>query len=276
MIRVGFLKLGNIATAPMIELLLDERAEREDIEVRVVTTGANMSPMQAEEAAKTMLSLRPQIVFITSPNASTPGPKRAREIVSEGGVSTVVVSDGPKKIVDSLAKKGMGCIIVEADSMIGARREFLDPVEMALFNSDTIRVLAVTGAYTILCKTIDELISTLKEGRELELPSLVINSTIATEAAGFENPYAKAKAHAAFEIAKRVSSITTEACFRVKEWEVYTSLCAAAHEMMRAAAKLADEAREIEKYGNSVLRMPHYDDGSILVKRALIEKPKSR
>jgi len=276
LIRVGFLKLGNIATAPMIELLLDERAEREDIEVRVVTTGANMSPEQAEEAAKTLLSLKPRIVLITSPNASTPGPKRAREIISGEGVPTVVVSDGPKKIVESLAKKGIGCIIVEADSMIGARREFLDPVEMALFNSDVIKVLAVTGAYTLLFKTIDGLITDLKEGREPKLPSLVINSALATEAAGFKNPYAKAKAYAAYEIARRVSSLTTEACFKVKEWEVYTSLCAAAHEMMRIAASLADEAREIEKYGDSVLRMPHYDDGTILVKRALIEKPKGK
>lgn len=235
-----------------------------------------MSPEQAEEAAKTMLSLKLQIVFITSPNASTPGPTRAREIVSEGGIPTVVISDGPKKIMESLAKKGIGCIIVEADSMIGARREFLDPVEMALFNSDTIKVLAVTGAYTLLYKTIDGLISALKEGRKLELPSLIIDSALAAEAAEFENPYARAKAYAAYEVAKRVAAITTEACFRAREWEVYTSLCAAAHEMMRVAAKLADEAREIEKYGDSVLRMPHYDDGSILEKRALVEKPKGR
>ena len=273
MVKIGFLKLGNIATAPMIELLLDERAERNDIEVKVVTTGANMSPTQAEEAAKALLNFKPQLVFITSPNASTPGPTKAREVLS-GNVSVVVVSDGPRKLPEELAKKGMGCIIVEADSMIGARREFLDPVEMALFNSDTMRVLAVTGAYTILYKTLDELITTLKEGRELKLPSIVVDSTLATDAAGFKNPYAKAKAYAAYEIARRVSSITTDACFRVKEWEVYTAMCAAAHEMMRTAAKLVDEAREIEKYGDSVLRMPHYDDGSILSKRGLIEKPK--
>ena len=273
LVRIGFLKLGNIATAPMIELLLDERAERQDIEVRVVTTGANMSPAQAEEAAETLLSLKPQIVFITSPNASTPGPTKAREVLS-GRVPVVVVSDGPRKLPEELAKKGMGCIIVEADSMIGARREFLDPVEMALFNSDTIRVLAVTGAYTVLCKTLDDLISVLKEGKELKLPSLVIDSTLATEAADFKNPYAKAKAYAAYEVARRVSAITTEACFRVKEWETYTAMCAAAHEMMRTAAELANAAREIEKYGDSVLRMPHYDDGSTLVKRSLIEKPR--
>lgn len=275
MIRIGFLKLGNIATAPMIELLLDERAEREDIEVKVITTGANMSPDQAEAAAKTLLGLGPQLIFITSPNASTPGPSKAREITSAAGVPTVVVSDGPRRISEELAKKGMGSIIVEADSMIGARREYLDPVEMALFNSDVIKVLAVTGAYSVLTRTIDGLIGALKEGNKPEMPSLVVDSTMATDAAEFKNPYAKAKAYAAYEIARRVSSITTEACFRVKEWEVYTAMCAAAHEMMRIAAKLSDEAREIEKEGDSVLRKPHHKEGAILTKRSLIEKPKA-
>ena len=76
MVRVGFLKLGNIATAPMGELLLDERAEREDMEVRVLSTGANMGPEQAEAAAKDFLIQKPDIVFVTSPNASTKGPTR--------------------------------------------------------------------------------------------------------------------------------------------------------------------------------------------------------
>lgn len=273
--KIGFLKLGNIATATMIELLLDERAEREDIEVKVVTTGANMSPDQADSAANALLSFGPQLVFVTSPNASTPGPTKARETISASGIPTVVISDGPRRISEELVKKGIGSIIVEADSMIGARREFLDPVEMALFNSDVIKVLAVTGAYSLLFKTVDALIGTLKEGKHVELPSLVVDSALATEAAEFKNPYARAKAYAAYEIARRVSSITTEACFRVKEWEVYTAMCAAAHEMMRIAGKLSDEAREIEKEGDSVFRKPHYKDGSIMTKRLLIEKPRA-
>lgn len=43
--------------------------------------------------------------------------------------------------------------------------------------------------------------------------------------------------------------------------------------MMRQAARLADEAREIEKSEDTVSRTPHYDDGSVLLKRKLIEKP---
>jgi methylenetetrahydromethanopterin dehydrogenase len=42
---------------------------------------------------------------------------------------------------------------------------------------------------------------------------------------------------------------------------------------MRTAALVADDAREIEKYGDNVTRKPHYDDGSHLMKKRLIEKP---
>lgn len=272
--RIGFLKLGCIATSPMIELLLDERAERKDMEVRVLTSGANMGRKQAEDVANSMLALKPDLVFVVSPNASTKGPTRARTILAEAGVPVIVVSDGPKKLLEELGEKGMGGLIVEADSMIGARREFLDPVEMALFNAETIKVLAVTGVYNVVYETVDGMIEKLKAGEEPELPLLNITRKKALKAARFTNPYAEAKAAAAYEMAKRVAGLTTTACFKEKDWEVYTALCAAAHELMRQAAKMADEAREIEKYGDSVLRKPHYDDGSTLKKRKLIEKPK--
>ena len=273
LVRIGFLKLGNIATAPMIELLLDERAERNDMEVRVVSSGANMGTRQSEDVARLMVDLKPQLVFITSPNASTKGPTKAREIVSAAGIPVVVVSDGPKDIIEELGPKGMGAIIIEADSMIGARREFLDPIEMALFNSDAMRVLSVTGVYNLVYESIDRLIDQLKRGEKPELPLFNVSRSKAVKAAGFTNPYAEAKAAAAYEIARRVAGITTEACFKEKNWENYTALCATAHELMRAAAEIADDAREIEKYGDTVLRKPHYDDGSYLVKKKLMEKP---
>jgi methylenetetrahydromethanopterin dehydrogenase len=273
MVRIGFLKMGNIATAPMIELLLDERAERSDMEVRVVSSGANMSGKQSEDVAKLMVSLQPQLVFITSPNASTKGPTKARETVAAAGIPLVVVSDGPKSLLEELGQKGMGGMIIEADSMIGARREFLDPIEMALFNSDVIKVLSVTGVYNIVYETVDKLIEQLKKGEKPELPLMNVSREKAIKAAGFTNPYAEAKAAAAYEMAKRVSSITVDACFKEKDWEVYTAMCASAHEMMRTASLLADKAREMEKFGDSVLRKPHYDDGSYLKKRKLKEKP---
>jgi methylenetetrahydromethanopterin dehydrogenase len=58
----------------------------------------------------------------------------------------------------------------------------------------------------------------------------------------------------------------------VHEPEDYIPLVAAAHEMMKAAARLADEAREIEKGADSVLRRPHFKDGTVGEKRRLMEK----
>jgi len=273
MVLIGFLKVGNIATAPMIELLLDERAEREDMEVRVVSSGANMGSKQSEEVAKIIVGLKPDLVFVTSPNASTKGPTKARELISASGIPVVVVSDGPKGLIEELQGKGMGCIIVEADSMIGARREFLDPIEMAIFNADTIKVLSVTGVYSLIYQTIDALIKQLKSNEKLELPLLNITREKALKVSGLSNPYSLAKAGASYEMAKRVSYLTSEACFKEKDWTIYTALCATAHELMRTAASVADEVREIEKYGDNVTRKPHYDDGSQLLKKRLIEKP---
>ncbi|MGD0804140.1 MAG: F420-dependent methylenetetrahydromethanopterin dehydrogenase [Candidatus Bathyarchaeia archaeon] len=276
MVLIGFLKVGNIATAPMIELLLDERAEREDMEVRVVSSGANMGSKQSEEVAKIIVGLKPDLVFVTSPNASTKGPTKARELISASGIPVVVVSDGPKGLIEELQGKGMGCIIVEADSMIGARREFLDPIEMAIFNADTIKVLSVTGVYSLIYQTIDALIKQLKSNEKLELPLLNITREKALKVSGLSNPYSLAKAGASYEMAKRVSYLTSEACFKEKDWTIYTALCATAHELMRTAASVADEVREIEKYGDNVTRKPHYDDGSQLLKKRLIEKPEKQ
>jgi methylenetetrahydromethanopterin dehydrogenase len=273
MIRLGFLKLGNIATAPLLELLMDERAEREDLEFRVISSGPKMTPEQSEELARAMVSLKPDMVFVISPNASLDGPRRARETISGEGIPVVVVTDGPRKLLDELRERGMGGIILEADSMIGARREFLDPIEMALFNSDAIRVLSITGVFRVLVGAIDKLVEQLKKGVKPELPLLEVTRSVALEASGLSNPYALAKAGAAYEMAKRVAALTTEACFKEKEWTIYTSLCATAHELMRMAGILADEAREIEKYGDNLLRRPHHRDGSVLEKRRLLEKP---
>ena len=273
-VKVGFAKVGNIATAPLIEFLLDERADRNDIDVRVVSSGAKMGVEQAEEVAKKLLEFKPDFAVVTSPNATLPGPKRLRELLAEGGIPVIVVSDAPaKKIVKKLQEAGFGYIIVTADAMIGARREFLDPVEMALFNADLIKVLAVTGVFNIVQVELDRVIDAFKNGEKPTLPRIVIDKDKAVEAANFSNPYAKAKAMASFEIARRVADLTVEGCFMVKEWERYTLLVAAAHEMMKTAAKLADEARELEKATDSVYRSPHSRAGLILSKRKLIEKP---
>ena len=273
-VRVGFLKLGCIGSALLLEFMLDERAEREDIDVRVVGAGAKLGTEQAEDAARRMLEFNPQIVVVTSPNAALPGPKKAREIIQAAGVPVIVVSDGPaKKSVQEFEQQGFGYVIVEADSIIGARREFLDPVEMVLFNMDVTRVLAITGALNVVITEIDRGIESIKKCERVSLPKIVVDKEIAINAASFSNPYSTTKAMAAYEMARRVGAISNEGCFVVKEMERYTRIASAAHEMMRHAARLADDAREMEKARDAVSRTPHYDDGSILKKRRLLEKP---
>lgn len=273
-VRVGFVKVGNIGSAPLLEFLLDERAERQDIQARVVSSGAKMTPEDASEVALKMRDFQPDFALVVSPNAGLPGPSKARNILKESKIPTIVVSDGPaKKVVKQLEEEGFGYLIIEADSMIGARREFLDPLEMALFNADLIRVLSVTGVFNLLCSEMDRVIVACHKGDLPTLPRVIIDKEKAVEAAGFGNQYARVKAMAAFEIAKRVADLTVEGCFVVKEWERYTRLVAAGHEMMRVAAKLADEAREMEKGEDILRRTPHHDDGTVLSKSKLIEKP---
>lgn len=274
-VKIGFGKLGNIGSAPILEFLLDERAERKDIEVRVVSSGAKMGVEHATEVARTLLDFKPDFAVITSPNAALPGPAKLRDALTSAKVPTIVISDSPaKKAVQEIEKAGAGYIIVEADAMIGARREFLDPAEMALFNADLLKVLTVTGVFNVLWQEIDKVVQSIEKGEAPTLPKITINKEKAIESSGLNNPYAKTKAMAAHEIARRVADLTVEGCFVVKEWERYTQLVAAAHEMMREAARLADEAREMDKAEDMILRTPHHDDGAALSKRRLIEKPK--
>lgn len=106
-------------------------------------------------------------------------------------------------------------MIVEADSMIGARREFLDPVEMALFNADLTKVLSVTGVFNILCSEMDRGIAACRKGDPLALSNIVVDKEKTVEAAGFGNQYAKVNAMAAYEIARFVADLTVEGCFVV-------------------------------------------------------------
>jgi len=276
-VKIGVLKIGCLGTLPLLEFLLDERADRVDIDVRVIGSGAKLGPNQCREAAELMISQKPELVVFVSPAQTTPGPTEARMMLKTSAIPTIVVSDSPtKKLVKELEESAQGYIIVEADSMIGARREFLDPTEMAVYNSDVIKVLAITGALHLIVEAIDKAVECIKAGRKPELPRLIIDGQKALDAAGFSNPYARAKAQAAYESAQQVSKITTEACFKVTESDIYVLLVAEAHEMMRAAAKLADEAREIEKADDKVLRRPHFKDGTLGEKRALMEKPRRK
>jgi len=70
-----------------------------------------------------------------------------------------------------------------------------------------------------------------------------------------------------------VAEINFPACFMMKDIEQVTLTTATGHEMMRAAAQLAIDAREIEKGNDAVFRKPHMKDGSQKTKTKLYEKP---
>lgn len=276
-VKIGIVKCGCIGTAPLLEYLLDERADREDISVRVYSSGAKLIESEAEDVAKLATSREHDLYIFISPNAALPGPRKAIEILKNTGKPTIVISDAPaKKATKDFEGMGVGYIIVLGDPMIGARREFLDPTEMAIFNGDIIRLLAICGVFRIIYKEIDKVINAIKAGQKPELPKLVIDKSIIEKECNITNPYAKAKAIAAYEIAQKVSELTTEACFKIKEWERYTLLCTAAHEILRVATRLADEVRELDKSIDAVVREPHHRDGTILMKIKLIEKPEKK
>lgn len=270
--KLGIIKMGAIGTSVLLDYLVDERADREDVEVRTVASGAKMG--EDESSVTEMIQdYDPDLIIVASPNAALQGPKTARDAV-KNGKPVIVVSDAPaKKVKDELKESGFGYILVNADSMIGARRELLDPSEMALFNSDVIRVLSSTGAIRAIQNELDEVVDKIKGGEKPELPQLVITAEKAVNAGKFQNPYARAKALAAYHIAEKVADINVKGCFMEKDRDKYIALVSSGHEMMRTAARLADEAREIEKYNDSVYRSPHSKDGKTLTKNKLRDKP---
>lgn len=273
-VKIGVFKCGNIGMSPLFELLLDELADRQDIRIRTVTTGSKMTAEDVEEALPKIFEFDPNLLVSISPNPSISGPAKVREKFSDSGLPSVIVSDAPaKRIKAELEKQGIGYIIVTGDPLIGARREFLDPIEMAVFNSNIIKVLAITGVYRIVHQELDKLIHAIKMGLQPVLPKLIIDVKSIRDNSDFKNPYAKAKAISAYELAEKIAEINVQACFVEKERDKYIPLVACAHEIAQVAAKLAEEAREIEKYNDTLVRRPHSKNGKPKIKTKLMLPP---
>jgi len=271
MFKIGFVKMGNIASSLAVDLALDEIAERTDIEMRILSSGPKMTTKEAEASADLKV-WSPELVIIIGPNAATPGQTAVRDLYK--GMPTIVISDGPtkKEARDVIAGDGFGYIILPMDPLIGAKREFLDPAEMALFNSDALKVLSICGAVRMVQEEIDKAISGIAKG-DIKLPQILATPEKCAEFMEFTNPYAKAKAIGALYMAQTVAAIDALACFKLKELEPIALAAAAGHEVMRAAARLADESRELEKAGDSVSRKPHARSGESMRKIGLLEKP---
>jgi methylenetetrahydromethanopterin dehydrogenase len=268
MFKIGFIKMGNIASSLVVDLALDEIAERTDLEMKVLSSGPKMTKKEADASAE-LKTWAPELVAIIGPNAATPGQTAAREIYK--GTPTIVISDGPtkKEARDAFSAEGFGYIILPVDPLIGAKREFLDPAEMALFNSDALKVLSICGAVRLVQEELDLAITSVGAA----LPHILATPERCAERMDFSNPYAHAKAVGALYMAQTVATIDAQACFKLKELGPIALAAAAGHEVMRAAARLADEAREIEKAGDSVSRKPHARSGERMKKTRLLEKP---
>jgi methylenetetrahydromethanopterin dehydrogenase len=281
--KLAVAKFGCIGAAPLLDLILDERADREDLEVRGFTSGAKLDPDSCMVIVDQIKDYAPDLVLIVTPNAALPGASGVRDTFAGANLPVITISDGPskkafigkdddgKKLIKVLDRQGF--IILPSDPMIGARREFLDPTEMSIFNGDVIKVLAATGVTRYIQLAIDKVIAEIKQGKTAEMPTLVANAEDVVSQAGFSNPYAAAKAIAALSIAETVAKLTTKGCFMVKEAENYIPLVAAGHETLRAAVMLADEAREMEKSNDMVNRTPHSSAGEIRQKSKLADKP---
>ncbi|KUG11644.1 f420-dependent methylenetetrahydromethanopterin dehydrogenase [hydrocarbon metagenome] len=276
-VKVGVAKLGNIASGVMAELLLDERADREDMQTFMATSGTKLQPEDIDRVVNNMVAWKPDFAIVVSPNGVLPGPTGARERLLAAGIPTLFITDDvtTKKEWAEIKDGKFGYIIMKGDAMIGARREFLDPIEMADYNGNLVKVLALTGAFRKLQMAVDQVIDQVKAGKkgaELVMPKLVVSSDKAVEGE-FTNAYALAKARAAYEIASAVAMVNVKGCFMTKEWEKYIPIVTSAHEMMRVAAVLCDEARELEKAGDGIIRKPHKKDGVIVSKTKLVSKP---
>ncbi len=273
MVHILVTKCGNIATSTMVDLLLDETASRKGLRITTLGSGPKMTPQETKRIANLMSTIDHELVVLCGPNVAAPGMVKIRKILQSGIIPWMVISDGPsRRAMKKLKKEGAGYLIMEGDPLIGARREFLDPTEMAVFNSDVIKILSVAGSFRAVQSELDKVISSL-DGDEIYLPHKVISSSVSLSHAGFSNPYARAKAAAAFRLAQDAAEINYKACFVESKREKYIRLAACAHEAVRAGASLADEARELEKQRDSLLRTPHTNKGKTMRKTSLYQKP---
>lgn len=108
---------------------------------------------------------------------------------------------------------------------------------MADYNGNLIKVL-ITGAFRKMEMELDKVIDQVKAARAQTGASEGCHDLRQVEGE-FSNPYALAKARAAYEIAQEVAGVNVKGCFMTKEWEkAIIPIVASAHEMMRQAMPL--------------------------------------
>ena len=276
--RITFVKIGFIGASAFIETLIDERSSRSDIIIKSVSSGTQMDVTEVKELMTLVSNIKSDLIVLIAPAIHTDGPTTAFKKLSETNIPVIVISTKSTKkikhegIVDNLEKHGFGYILCDADPMIGVKKEFLDPIETSLFNSDLIKVMSVTGIYRTYHMIIDKIIDQIKKCEKIVLPKIVLNREIAIENCGLTNPYAKSKALGSYELLKKVNTLNIEGSYKEDQKEKYMFILQGAHEILRQASILADEAREIEKGIDHVERINHDKNGKLMKKTSFMSE----
>tara|TARA_B100000749_G_C18403471_1_gene455850 strand:- start:149 stop:973 length:825 start_codon:yes stop_codon:yes gene_type:complete len=270
-VKITVVKSGFIGVTTLIEALLDERAARKDISVHSISSGSKMHTEASEDLEKNALLYDTDFFILVTPNASLDAPKELAFNLSKHK-PTLVVSDNPaSKSINDFSNENLGYIVVQGDPLIGIRQEFLDPIEMSNFNSDVLKVLSITGAFRALVHEIDLVVSAINNSQPIVLPRIIVDKHKALSHSGLSNPYAKSKALASYEMAKLVGRLSAEGGYKEKDRQKYLLVVSASHELIRQAAILADEAREIEKTHDNVFRQIHDSEGNYATKNKLLD-----
>lgn len=272
MVKITFVKIGNITLTTLVDIMLDERASRTDIEATVISSSTKMKPEAAERIFPLIDQVETDLMIMISPNAGDKGPQAVIERYKSKHPLIVVSDTADKEMRQKWKDEGIGYIIVPFDPMIGAKLDFLDPTEMCLFNGYIITTFSTCGVFSYITSLLDEVIDQLKAGGKAEVPSRNMSSIGVVTSYPFSNPYSKAKALAALNILEEAAKLNVNGCFVEKDSEKALIKVSAAHELVRQSSILGNEVRELEKSANHVVRTPHNKEGKVLHKTHFFDK----
>ena len=137
---------------------------------------------------------------------------------------------------------------------------------MCLYNGYIITAFSACGVFAYITALLDDVIRQLKEGKKPELPTRNMSSIGIVTSVNFSNEYSRPKALAVLNILTEAGELNVNGCFIEKDKEKSLIKVAGAHEMVRQAAILADEVRELEKTSNHLIKTPHGKEGELLHK----------
>ncbi len=266
MVKITFVKIGNITLTTLIDIMLDERASRTDIESTVISSSTKMKLSAAERIFPLIDQVETDLMVMISPNANDKGPQSVIDRYKEKYPLIVVSDTADKEVRAKWKEDGVGYIIAPFDPMIGAKRDYLDTTEMCLFNGYIITAFSACGVFAYITELLDGVIDQLKAGEKPTLPTRNMSGIGVVTKASFANEYSRPKALAALNILKDAGDVNVNGCFVEKDREKALIKVAGAHEMVRQAAILADEVRELEKASNHLIRTPHSKEGKLLHK----------